>query len=137
LEREQYYIDLLKQKYNILKTAGSSLGFKHSEETWNKMSTAHGGKILSKETKAKIAAAHLGKAKIERVGKPSQRILVIDILRNESQEFESISAVANHLDIRHSTISKYLINNQKNLIKSDTFFKKYNFLVSSRKCYLE
>lgn len=34
--REQYYIDLLKPEYNILKTAGSLLGFKHSEETIKK-----------------------------------------------------------------------------------------------------
>jgi group I intron endonuclease len=33
LQREQYYLDLLKPKYNILPTAGSNLGFKHSEET--------------------------------------------------------------------------------------------------------
>jgi hypothetical protein len=33
LEREQYYLDLLKPEYNILKVAGSSLGFKHSEES--------------------------------------------------------------------------------------------------------
>ena len=31
--REQYYMDQLKPDYNILKTAGSFLGFKHSEET--------------------------------------------------------------------------------------------------------
>lgn len=31
--REQYYIDLLNPEYNILKKAGSSLGFKHSEDT--------------------------------------------------------------------------------------------------------
>ena len=33
IKREQYYIDTLKPKYNILKNAGSSLGFKHSLET--------------------------------------------------------------------------------------------------------
>lgn len=31
--REQYYLDLLKPEYNILKTAGSTLGYKHSEES--------------------------------------------------------------------------------------------------------
>ncbi len=31
--REQYYLDLLKPEYNVLEQAGSSLGFKHSEET--------------------------------------------------------------------------------------------------------
>ncbi len=40
IKKEQYYIDLLKPKYNILKTAGSSLGFKHSEETLAKLSAA-------------------------------------------------------------------------------------------------
>lgn len=33
IKREQYYIDLYKPEYNILKTAGSRLGSKHSEET--------------------------------------------------------------------------------------------------------
>jgi len=33
IEREQYYIDLLNPEYNILKLAGSSLGYKHNEET--------------------------------------------------------------------------------------------------------
>jgi group I intron endonuclease len=31
--REQYYIDLLKPEYNILKVAGSSWGYKHTEES--------------------------------------------------------------------------------------------------------
>jgi group I intron endonuclease len=30
ISREQYYLDLLKPEYNILKTAGSPLGFKHA-----------------------------------------------------------------------------------------------------------
>lgn len=33
IEKEQYYLDLFKPEYNILKKAGSLLGFKHSEET--------------------------------------------------------------------------------------------------------
>jgi group I intron endonuclease len=33
ISREQYYLDLLKPEYNILKNAGSLLGFKHSEES--------------------------------------------------------------------------------------------------------
>ena len=32
IDREQYYIDLFKPEYNILKTAGSKLGSKHSVE---------------------------------------------------------------------------------------------------------
>lgn len=36
LEREQFYLDLLKPEYNILPKAGSSLGYKHTEETLEK-----------------------------------------------------------------------------------------------------
>ena len=40
LEREQYYLDSLNPPYNILKLAGSSSGFKLSEETKKKISKA-------------------------------------------------------------------------------------------------
>ena len=39
-EREQYYLDKLEPKYNILKIAGSSLGYKHSEVSKQKRSKA-------------------------------------------------------------------------------------------------
>lgn len=42
--REQYYLDTLKPEYNILLTAGSSLGFKHSEEGLEKL-RAHLAKL--------------------------------------------------------------------------------------------
>jgi hypothetical protein len=38
LEREQYYINLLNPEYNLLKVAGSLLGYQHSEETIKKIS---------------------------------------------------------------------------------------------------
>lgn len=37
IEREQYYLDTLQPEYNILKTAGSLKGFKHSEATIEKL----------------------------------------------------------------------------------------------------
>lgn len=43
LEREQFYIDSLKPVLNICPTAGSHLGFKHTEETKQLMSEAHSG----------------------------------------------------------------------------------------------
>ena len=43
LKREQYYIDLMNPEYNILKKAGSLLGFKHREETIAKMSISKAG----------------------------------------------------------------------------------------------
>nr|YP_009722256.1 hypothetical protein [Morchella importuna]QGN66658.1 hypothetical protein [Morchella importuna] len=71
LEREQYYLDLLKPEYNILKIAGSSLGFKHSEDTKAKISkslkgiyvgknSALFGRVHSEETKALMSIKKLG-----------------------------------------------------------------------------
>jgi hypothetical protein len=37
LKREQYYLDNLKPQYNIVETAGSTLGYKHTEESIEKM----------------------------------------------------------------------------------------------------
>lgn len=68
IKREQYYIDLLKPEYNILKIAGSSLGYKHTEENLAKMSEANkkrekhpmSGKQHSNETIAKISNSKIG-----------------------------------------------------------------------------
>jgi hypothetical protein len=62
--REQYYLDLLKPEYNLLGTAGSSLGYKHTKEGLEKMSAARSaftGYKLSVETRAKLAVAATGR----------------------------------------------------------------------------
>jgi group I intron endonuclease len=60
LKWEQFYLDLLKPSYNILKIAGSLLGFKHSEKSRAKISAAMFGKTRSEETRGKISASHEG-----------------------------------------------------------------------------
>ena len=42
---EQFYLDLHNPKYNILKLAGSSKGFKHSPDTIAKLKKIHSGKL--------------------------------------------------------------------------------------------
>lgn len=59
IEREQYYIDLLKPEYNILKVAGSLFGYKHTIESLKKMSEISRNK--SEETIAKLREAALGR----------------------------------------------------------------------------
>jgi group I intron endonuclease len=50
LEREQYYFDKLEPQYNILKIAGSSEGFNHSEETKAKISKALKGIYIGEKS---------------------------------------------------------------------------------------
>lgn len=61
LKLEQFYIDLFKPEFNILPTAGSSLGYTHTDEAKAKLSEANLGKTLTAETKAKISEAFRGK----------------------------------------------------------------------------
>ena len=72
LEREQFYLDTLNPKYNILKVAGNSLGYNHLPETRIRISEALSGDkspmfgtILSKETKLKRSEALTGKVMLE------------------------------------------------------------------------
>lgn len=50
MEREQFYIDKYKPEYNILKVAGSSFGFRHSEASRELMSQLAKGRLFSTET---------------------------------------------------------------------------------------
>jgi hypothetical protein len=58
-------LDLLKPEYNILRTAGSSLGHKRSVETKAKIAVARRGCKHSEKTKNKIAAGLLGRQHTE------------------------------------------------------------------------
>jgi len=69
IPREQYYLNILKPEYNMAPTAGSSLGYRHTEEARRKMSelwTAKRrqvrremleGKAVSNETRGKMSRA--------------------------------------------------------------------------------
>jgi NUMOD3 motif/GIY-YIG catalytic domain/NUMOD1 domain len=63
LEKEQYHLDNFLPEYNILKVAGSSLGYKHTEETLVKISGDNHqnyGKIHSESTKVLMSEAKSG-----------------------------------------------------------------------------
>ena len=57
---EQEVMDHLKPEYNLSPTAGSQLGFKHTEETRRKISEAVTGRVVSAETKHKMSEALMG-----------------------------------------------------------------------------
>lgn len=57
ISKEQYYFDLLKPRYNILTTAGSKLGYIHSEIVELKLSNSSKGRKFSEETKKLLSLA--------------------------------------------------------------------------------
>lgn len=122
LEREQYYLDLLKPEYNILKVAGSPFGYKHSPEAIAKMKN----RILTEEQKAKrleqlqrlnsspeheeqLNRLHLsmkGRARPEGSGKPSVSIEVFDTLTDKITIYPSISEAARAIGVTRDGINK-------------------------------
>src|SRR4051794_20615442 len=78
IKREQYYIDLLKPEYNILKIAGSRLGSIHSEETRAKIALS----LMGEKNPM------FGKARPEKSGSPSVSIMVTDLDTNSSTNYD-------------------------------------------------
>ena len=140
IDREQYYLDLLKPEYNILKTAGSSLGYQHLEEAKKRISEASLGRIhsdgakkriseaqkgnknclgrkLSEETKNKISEANKGVRKTGPVGSPSVQIEVIDLYTGIKTTYDSISEAARALGVDKGGISKYFSRNSQTPFK--------------------
>ena len=122
---EQNYLDLYKPKYNILKLAGSSQGFKHSPNTIAKLKQMHAGKLhprfgtkASDEQKLLTSLAlkkyyeehdHHSKGK---KGKLSYQYGIggTKIIMNndfgDTHSFSSINSARLHFRLRFTTISK-------------------------------
>jgi len=123
LVREDFYISSLNPEYNILKKAGSSIGYIHKLETREKMSLSHialdwtgernpnFGKIVSEETRAILLAQKKNK---------SQMIEVMNLEKNKTTIYDSIRAAGRALNINQSRITTYF--SQK-----ESFFKKIYF----------
>lgn len=87
LKKEQYFFDLLKPEYNILKVAGSFSGFKHSPETLLKF---------------QIRNLKIGHA-----------IIVVDQKDGTEKEYNSIREAARNLKVSHPTLLSYIDINKR------------------------
>jgi len=137
LEREQYYIDVILPEYNILKFAGSLLGFSHSKDTLEKFKIAKDnknnpmfGKLHSKETKIKMSEIKKGKfqsketkLKISLTNSKKVFIYIDDSTLNKKilfKFFDNFLEAAKDLNCSKRTLSRYIDKNK--------IFKKKWFL---------
>lgn len=97
--REQYYLDLLKPGYNICKTAGSMLGFKHSLKTLEKFKNRDTG------------TGHF--------------TMVINKENNSIKKYNSIRAAAKDIGISHTTLLRHV--NKNCMVKDIYLVIRYNF----------
>jgi group I intron endonuclease len=89
LNREQYYLDLLKPEYNIYKKAGSPLGYKHTEETMAKLKVIAKMRNESAEEKARVGNLHSYRSE-ESKKKARERILEINRAKARSMEVTNV-----------------------------------------------
>lgn len=113
LEREQYYMDNLQPEYNIVKTAGSTLGYKHTEESLEKMRNF----VLSEEVLARKRLSTENATASRRVA-----IIVEDTKTNEKSEYVSLTEAGEALGVSKAAASQALLNNR--LIKKRYVIKR-------------
>lgn len=145
IPREQYWIDTLKPKYNVLKKAGNSEGYehtpetkailsrlatgrKHSPEVRKAMSENRKGELGSfhghhhtPETKARFRVIALNRKKLPR---PGFLVKVTDLTVNETITYSSMREAARALNTHISTI----LRREKKKI-TEPFRKQYDITV--------
>jgi group I intron endonuclease len=124
LVREQYYLDILRPKYNILKIAGSWLGMKHSSETLLKLKN----RKLSPEALANLRKAKANSPEWSTIRKRNHSLavghttIVINTKDNSVKIYDSVRKVARSFNVSHPTIINYIKN--KKLLKGIFFLTK-------------
>jgi GIY-YIG catalytic domain-containing protein/NUMOD1 domain-containing protein len=109
IQREQYYLDTYKPIYNILKIAGSSLGYVHNETSLAKMCL----RIASEATLNKMKQRKQSEQTKEKIRKAiGIPVKVLNIDKEEITIYASKKEAGLHLNTNDTTIGlfdKYLI----------------------------
>lgn len=103
IKREQFYLDSLEPEYNILKVAGSLLGFNHTEETKAKLRLTITGRQRSEDIKSKISASLLGhKHSEETIAKLKEQMT--DLKRKELVKLKGLGVTVLDLETNITTV---------------------------------
>lgn len=150
ITREQYYIDILKPEYNILKFANSSTGYKHREDTLENIRGVHNhfyGKTHTEDSRAKMTESKLGdklsektrekirdsmkgrkfseehKANLSAAKINSKKLLVVDLISGAETIFDSIGKAERSLNLPKDSIRANLRSKTKASYKGMYKFK--------------
>jgi NUMOD1 domain len=103
LEREQYYLNNLKPHYNIVKTAGSTLGYKHTPASLEKMINF----ILSAEVRERKALSTLNATAARKIA-----VTVTKTETNKVSEYTSLTEAGKALGVSRAAASQAVLNNR-------------------------
>lgn len=141
IEREQYYLDLYKtynykNGYNICKIAGSTLGYKMSEKTKDKMRLSHTGikrGPTSLEAKKNISQAQLKRDHTQSTRKRLKTMLskdkdIFKKIARKSAKTQKINGLNKGVNNPNSNTNDVLIFNELNKIVYVTNNLEFNML---------
>lgn len=118
LQREQYYFDKFSPDYNILKVAGSPLGYRHSEAAKKLISIASKNRKVSESSRDLKRDALLGKKldkehleKMSLSNKLRQSVLLTNSETGDVKVFSSMADAGVYLGISRVSVKKYLLSN--------------------------
>lgn len=118
LEREQFYFDTLSPEYNILKVAGSPLGYRHSEAAKKLIGLASKNRKVLESSRDLKREALLGKSfdkeHIEKMRLSNtfrKSVLITNMETKETIKFPSLTEGGKYLAVSRVTLKKYLLNN--------------------------
>ena len=105
IKREQYYLDTYKPTYNILKKAGSSLGYVHNEISLAKMSS----RVVSEVTLKKMRQRKQSEQTKDKIRKARGiPVKVINIDKEEITIYTSKKEAGLYLNTNDTTIGRYI-----------------------------
>jgi group I intron endonuclease len=112
--REQHYMDLLKPEYNILQVAGSSFGYKHTEETLAKFRSRtylpEHLAVLKENVKFLNSEEQRAKARERMLSINAEKGIKVEVVDNETNvttTFDSIRKAAIALGCSKNAIHYY------------------------------
>lgn len=126
IDRENFYLNLLKPEYNILKVAGSSLGYKHTEDTKNKIIASLAGKFsgennsmfgLLGENHPRFGGTHTEEARLRISKSKGVSLEVLDLETNVVSSYFSMQKAAKALGCNASAICKGLKKSNPYVLK--------------------
>lgn len=106
-------MDKLHSEYNMVKQGGNTLGYKHTEESIEKMRSF----ILSEETLNRKRQSTANASASNRVG-----IVIEDVEKKDKWEYNSLTEAGRELGVYKAAVSKALLNNT--LIKTSSLKNK-------------
>ena len=118
LKCEQKWMDKLKPQYNISRTAGNSLGYRHTTEIKDKLKFLALGRKHSEETRIKMSKSLMGR-------KPttSIKIEVTDTNTNVTTLYESQKEAAKDMGVDEKTLWHYKQKIKQVKVKTENLYK--------------